>query len=154
MHPSAVIAWGFDLGEYSMTGEGLDWEGSSINRMEFADVMLPALFGFAEPLPVCLPDADRDTRLGWWDKVRIPWQERLDAAVPVTIETYGTERSGSALILKRSRSEQDEEGCTAVNPATLAPPTPEETGAIAAALVLLGYTPARGLELLLMATYG
>lgn len=150
-HPSATIAWGIDLGEYDSTGEGFDWDSINSDSYDFENGVMPGLFGFTEPFPEGGTAGDRDK---WWDEVRTPYQARLDTAIPVTIETYGYQGDGSAVILKRSRSNQSEEGNMPVDPATLAPPAPGEMSALITVLDHLGYEGDRTPRLLLMATYG
>ena len=148
----AAIAWGIDLGDPENTCEGFDWDEAGVDRHQFENEVMPGLFGFTEELPERPDGLDAEALREWWEANRKPYNDRLDAAVPLTFESYGYKLGGTALILKRSRSTV-EWAAEAVDPATLAEPTPEELAAFTTVMDRLGYDGGE-VKLLLMASYG
>jgi hypothetical protein len=149
MSSSAVIAWGIDFGDLKNTGEGYDFEARGLDTGEM-EGQFPALFGFAEATPQPPQGPGRDEWVNWRHDVRVPFDERLDAAVPVRFQSYGYERGGAALVLKRSLATV-EWACQAVDPATLASPTDAEIAALAAVLARWDIDWPQDVKLLLMA---
>lgn len=91
----AAIAWGIDLGDPENTCEGFDWDEAGIDQHQFENEVMPGLFGFTEEPPERPDGLDSDALRKWWEANRKPYNERLDAAVPVKFESYGYERGGS-----------------------------------------------------------
>jgi hypothetical protein len=155
--PYAKIGWGIDFGDPENTDEGFDWDAAGVDSYDFEEKVMPVLFGFTEAAPI-LPEGwqqtmDGDARRHWRETVRVPWEQRLDAAVPLTFESYGYEFAGTALVLKRSLRKV-EWGAEAIDPATLAGPGPDELAALGTVLDRLEYGGERTPRLLLMALYG
>ena len=150
--PRAKLAWGIDFGDPENTSEGYSFSKAGIDRWDFEDKVMPVLFGFSEEPPEW-PDGLEGTALReWWKANREPYNQRRDAAVTLKFEHYGYEFGGAALVLKRSLSSVEWEA-EAVDPATLAAPTPDELAAFSTVMNGLEYdggTP----KLLLMAMYG
>jgi len=155
MHADAKLAWAIDFGDPENTSEGYEW--GDIDSYDFEHKVMPGLFGFTEAAPD-LPEGwqqtmDGDARRQWRETVRVPWEQRLDAAVPLGFEHYGYQYGGTALVLKRSLAHV-EWGAEAVDPATLAAPAPEELAAFSMITDRLGYHDGGPVKLLLMAFYG
>jgi hypothetical protein len=155
--PYAKLAWGIDFGDPENTAEGFDWEESGIDSHDYEQNAMPELFGFTEQPPEH-PDADWDSmepgaRRAWWEANRKPYNERLEAAVPVKFEHYGYEFGGTALVLKRSLAKV-EWGCDPIDPASIAEPTAEELAAFTKVLTDIGYGDPAPPKLLLMSLYG
>lgn len=152
MSADAKLAWGIDFGDPENTSEGFDWAETGTDSYDLEHKVMPGLFGFTEEPPV-RPDGLEGTALREWFKaVREPYNQRLDAAVPLTFENYGYEMGGTALVLKRSLTSV-EWGAEAVDPGRLAPPSPEEVAAFRVITDRLGYDDSP-VALLLMAMYG
>lgn len=116
---------------------------------------MPGLFGFTEEAPAYPAegkDWGRDERMNWRETVRIPWEQRLGNAVPLTFVCYGYEFAGTALVLKRSLTEVEWSSVT-VDPVTLAPPAEDELTALGMIASRVGCE-GRPVSLLLMAFYG
>ena len=148
MSADAKLGWGIDFGDPKNTSEGYRWD--DIDSYDFEHKVMPGLFGFTEEPPGSRQDMGME-RGEWWDKVRQPYNQRLDTAIPLTFEHYGYEFGGTALVLKRSFTSV-EWGAEAVDPARLAPPTPEEVAAFRVVTDRLRYD--GPVTLLLMAFYG
>ena len=152
--PRAKIAWGIDFGDPENTCEGYSWSEAGIDKWDFEEEVMPVLFGFTEEPPEWPEGLEIGSpeRRAWWEANRKPYNDRLEAAIPLKFESYGYEFGGTALILKRSLSSVEWEA-EAVDPATLAAPTPDELAAFSTVMNGLEYdggTP----KLLLMAMYG
>jgi len=153
MSPEAKLAWGIDFGDPENTDEGFDWEESSIDSYDFETDVLPGLLGFTEEAPERPDDLEGDALRAWWTANREPYNQRLEAAVPLKFESYGYELGGTMLVLKRSLS-RVEWGAETVDPAVLAAPSEAEAAVFAMVLDHIGYTGSREVKLLLAATYG
>jgi hypothetical protein len=151
--PYAKLAWGIDLGDPENTEEGFDWDDADISPYDFEEEVMPGLFGFTEEPPEWPSDVKRGTPQAqeWWKANYEPYYQRLDAAIPLKFESYGYERGGKALVLKRSLTSVEWEAET-VDPATLAAPTPEDLASFRVVLDRLNYD--GEVKLLLMAAYG
>jgi len=153
--PYAKLAWGIDFGDPANTCEGFDWEESGIDSNDYEQNAMPELFGFTEEPPVWPESLERGTKEArdWWEANRKPYNDRLEAAVPLKFEHYGYEFGGTALVLKRSLAKV-EWGCDPVDPASLAEPTTEELAAFTKVLTDIGYGDGGAPKLLLMSLYG
>jgi hypothetical protein len=149
--PDAKIAWGIDFGDPENTTEGYDLGEAA--GWEFKTSVMPGLFGFTEEAPERPDGLEGDAYREWWKANREPYNQRLEAAVPVKFETYGYEFGGHMLVLKRSLTSV-EWSAEAIDPATLAAPTEDEMAAFATVLDHIGYTGPREVRLLLAAQYG
>jgi hypothetical protein len=149
--PDAKIAWGIDFGDPGNTSEGFDW--GDIDRHDFESDVMPGLLGFTEETPERPDGLEGAEYRAWWTANREPYNQRLEAAVPVKFETYGYEYAGTMLVIKRSYATVDWGACL-VDPGTLAPPTPGEVAAVNTVLDHLGYTGPREVKLILAAQYG
>ena len=149
MSRDALIAWGVDFGDRGNTGERFDFAGRGLDADEM-ERQFPALFGFTEARPIPPQDLGHDEFLGWHCDVRVPYDQRLDAAVPVRFQAYGYELGGEALVLKRSLTTV-EYACRTVDPATLAPPADAEVAAVGAVFARWNIAWPQVIELLLMA---
>jgi hypothetical protein len=155
MTAEAKLAWGIDLGDPNNTGEGFDWDEAGVDSYDLEHKVMPGLFGFTEEPPELdagWEDWPAERRREWRATQREPWEARLNAAVLLTFEHYGYEMSGTALVLKRSLTDVNW-GCEAVDPVTLAAPTPEEVAAFGVVMNHVGYDGGE-IRLLLMAMYG
>lgn len=152
MSARATIAWGINFGDPLNDEDVYDFEAAGVDPYDFEHKVMPGLFGFTEEPPGRPDGLAGDAHREWFKSVREPYNQRLDAAVPLTFENYAYELGGTALVLKRSRGHVDW-SAEAVDPATLAPPSPEELAAFATVASRLGCEDAP-VKLLLMATYG
>jgi len=152
--PRARIAWAVDFGDPENTCEGFDWDEAGVDSYDFKEDVMPGLFGFTEEPPEWPDGLEIGSPEGraWWEANRKPYNERLEAAVPLKFEHYGYEYGGTALVLKRSYASV-EWGAEAIDPATLAVPSTEELAAFAMILDRLGYDGGAP-KLLLMSMYG
>lgn len=154
MRADAKLAWAVDFGDPNNTCEGFDWEETGIDSYDYEENAMPGLFGFTEEPPEWPEELKTGTPEGrtWWEANRKPYNDRLEAAVPLKFESYGYEGSGTALVLKRSLTEV-EWGAEPVDPATLGEPTAEDLAAFSLILGDLGFEGGAP-KLLLMAYYG
>lgn len=153
--PYAKLAWGIDFGDPNNTSEGFDWEESGTDSYDYERNAMPELFGFTEEAPEFPAGLERGTKEArdWWEANRKPFNDRLEAAVPVKFEHYGYEFGGTALVLKRSLAKV-EWGCDPIDPASIAEPTAEELAAFTKVLTDIGYSDGGPPKLLLMSLYG
>jgi hypothetical protein len=147
MSARAILAWGVDFGDPNNTAEGYEW--ADVDSYDFENQVMPGLFGFTEEPPLRPDDV---VLREWWAQVREPYNQRMEAAVPLKFENYGYEFGGTALVLKRSLSSV-EWGAEAVDPSRLAAPSPEELAAFSTVTSRLEYD-GGPVKLLLMAMYG
>jgi hypothetical protein len=145
----ALIAWGVDFGDRKNTAEGFDFQDCGLDTDEM-ERQFPALFGFTEARPRPPQGLEHDEFPAWHCDVRVPYDQRLDAAVPVKFQAYGYELGGEALVLKRSLTTV-EWACRPVDPGTLATPTGAEVAAVGAVLAHWEIDWPRDVKLLLMA---
>lgn len=149
MSSDALIAWGIDFGDRRNTEEGFDFAGRGLDTDEM-ELQFPALFGFTEARPRPPQGLGHDEHPGWHCDVRVPYDQRLDAAVPVRFQAYGYELGGEALVLKRSLTTV-EWACRTVDPGTLAVPTDAEVAAVGAVFARWDIAWPQNVKLLLMA---
>lgn len=153
MTASAHLAWGVDFGDFE-NAEGFDFRRLGVAAYEMEDEF-PALFGFTEAAPETPAGgwASPGDRRAWWEEHRDPYNGRRDAAVPVKFRSYGYERSGKTLVLKRSLTSAEWD-CGEVDRATLAEPTPAEVEAFGKVWEHWHIDWPMNVRLLLMASYG
>lgn len=151
----AKIAWGIDFGDPENTMEGFDWEETGTDSYDFENKVMPVLFAFTEEPPALPADWAEMTATGraaWRETCRVPWEQRRDAAIPLTFESYGYEFGGKALVLKRSLTTA-EWSADAIDLATIAAPTEAELSAFNTVMNKLEHDGGQ-VKLLLMAMYG
>lgn len=149
--PDALLGWGIDLGDQD-SEDGFDWDNADFDSYDLGG-KLPELFGFTEEPPERPDGLAGGALTAWHEAVRVPWEARREAAVPLSVESYGYEFGGTLLVLRRSFT-QVEWGTTVVQAGTLAPPDGQEQAAFGVVLDYLGYTGPREVRLLLAARYG
>jgi hypothetical protein len=151
MSADAYLAWGVDFGD-AENAEGFDFAERDLDTWNMEE-RFPALFGFTEEAPGRPESCTGDEHRAWFAEHREPYNERLEAAVLLKFRSYGYERGGKALVLKRSLTSVEWD-CTEVDGKTLAEPTPAEIGAFGRVWGHWHIDWPMNVKLLLMASYG